>query len=145
MRILLNLPFCIVKAVLSSPSILSLPLHRLPISNALLVLTAEHPQLNSKTIITFLFLPHSGTPPGLRGGNTTCNICYKTLACHSALEIHYRSHTKERPYKCTICDRGFSTKVGPSGYPKSSSRYFPLGGQAALYFISFNSNLMYKV
>lgn len=45
-------------------------------------------------------------------GNTTCNICFKTFACHSALEIHYRSHTKERPFKCTICDRGFSTKVG---------------------------------
>lgn len=44
-------------------------------------------------------------------GNTTCNICFKTFACNSALEIHYRSHTKERPFKCTICDRGFSTKV----------------------------------
>ncbi|XP_046676407.1 sal-like protein 3 isoform X7 [Homalodisca vitripennis] len=43
-------------------------------------------------------------------GNTTCNICFKTFACNSALEIHYRSHTKERPFKCTICDRGFSTK-----------------------------------
>ena len=49
-------------------------------------------------------------------GNTTCNICFKTFACHSALEIHYRSHTKERPFKCAICDRGFSTKVrdGPT-------------------------------
>lgn len=42
--------------------------------------------------------------------NTTCNICYKTFACCSALEIHYRSHTKERPFKCEICGRGFSTK-----------------------------------
>ncbi|XP_037297840.1 homeotic protein spalt-major isoform X3 [Manduca sexta] len=48
-------------------------------------------------------------PPAVRG-NTTCSICYKTFACNSALEIHYRSHTKERPFKCTICDRGFSTK-----------------------------------
>lgn len=44
-------------------------------------------------------------------GNTTCNLCFKTFACNSALEIHYRSHTKERPFKCTVCDRGFSTKV----------------------------------
>ncbi|XP_037052274.1 homeotic protein spalt-major-like isoform X2 [Bradysia coprophila] len=29
---------------------------------------------------------------------------------YPALEIHYRSHTKERPYKCRICRRGFSTK-----------------------------------
>ncbi|CAG9784389.1 unnamed protein product [Diatraea saccharalis] len=48
-------------------------------------------------------------PPAVRG-NTTCNICYKTFACNSALEIHYRSHTKERPFKCSVCDRGFSTK-----------------------------------
>ncbi|CAL4066924.1 unnamed protein product [Meganyctiphanes norvegica] len=43
-------------------------------------------------------------------GITTCHICFKTFACQSALEIHIRSHTKERPYKCTLCDRGFSTK-----------------------------------
>lgn len=29
-----------------------------------------------------------------RGANTTCKICMKTFACNSALEIHYRSHTK---------------------------------------------------
>ncbi|CAH1183720.1 unnamed protein product [Phaedon cochleariae] len=52
-------------------------------------------------------------PIGTLGrGNTTCNLCFKTFACHSALEIHYRSHTKERPFKCTVCDRGFSTKGG---------------------------------
>ncbi|XP_050552813.1 homeotic protein spalt-major isoform X6 [Spodoptera frugiperda] len=67
-------------------------------------------------------------------GNTTCNLCYKTFACNSALEIHYRSHTKERPFKCTVCDRGFSTKGNmkqhmlthkirdvPPGFDKSSS------------------------
>lgn len=58
----------------------------------------------------FLSTMHFFLYTGVRG-NTTCNICYKTFACHSALEIHYRSHTKERPYKCSICDRGFSTKV----------------------------------
>ncbi|XP_072154054.1 sal-like protein 3 isoform X2 [Bemisia tabaci] len=57
-------------------------------------------------------LPASFSPVGFSTvrGNTTCNICYKTFACNSALEIHYRSHTKERPFKCTVCDRGFSTK-----------------------------------
>jgi len=43
-------------------------------------------------------------------GNTTCHICFKVFACNSALEIHIRSHTKERPFKCKSCDRGFSTK-----------------------------------
>lgn len=43
-------------------------------------------------------------------GNTTCSICFKVFACQSALDIHYRSHTKERPYKCNECDKAFSTK-----------------------------------
>uniref|UniRef100_A0A8C4GVT2 Spalt-like transcription factor 1b n=1 Tax=Dicentrarchus labrax TaxID=13489 RepID=A0A8C4GVT2_DICLA len=42
--------------------------------------------------------------------NTYCDICGKNFACQSALDIHYRSHTKERPFICTICNRGFSTK-----------------------------------
>ncbi|ODM91572.1 Sal-like protein 4 [Orchesella cincta] len=56
------------------------------------------------------FLWGSAGPGAMARGNTTCSICLKTFACHSALEIHYRSHTKERPFKCTVCDRGFSTK-----------------------------------
>ncbi|KAL2088381.1 hypothetical protein ACEWY4_015280 [Coilia grayii] len=42
--------------------------------------------------------------------NTSCDLCGKTFACQSALDIHYRSHTKERPFICTACNRGFSTK-----------------------------------
>ncbi len=61
--------------------------------------------MNQFAACPFIHPFHSGR------GNTTCNICFKTFACHSALEIHYRSHTKERPFKCAICDRGFSTKV----------------------------------
>lgn len=41
---------------------------------------------------------------------TTCNVCYKTFACKSALDIHYRSHTQERPYKCDMCDKSFTTR-----------------------------------
>eukprot|EP00057_Strongylocentrotus_purpuratus_P030339 XP_781376.3 PREDICTED: sal-like protein 3 isoform X1 [Strongylocentrotus purpuratus] len=42
--------------------------------------------------------------------NTTCHYCGKVFACTSALNIHYRSHTKERPFRCDCCSKGFSTK-----------------------------------
>ncbi|CAB1322834.1 unnamed protein product, partial [Coregonus sp. 'balchen'] len=42
--------------------------------------------------------------------NNDCDICGKNFACQSALDIHYRSHTRERPFICTACNRGFSTK-----------------------------------
>lgn len=51
-------------------------------------------------------------PSGEQGTfkNNACDVCNKTFACQSALDIHYRSHTKERPFICTACNRGFSTK-----------------------------------
>ncbi|CAL1298789.1 unnamed protein product [Larinioides sclopetarius] len=59
-----------------------------------------------------LLQPYSGLPfaPPHHRLSTTCRVCFKTFACNSALEIHYRSHTKERPFRCEVCDRGFSTK-----------------------------------
>ncbi|CAL8358457.1 unnamed protein product [Lota lota] len=42
--------------------------------------------------------------------NTACDVCGKNFACQSALDIHYRTHTKERPFICTTCNRRFSTK-----------------------------------
>ena len=38
-------------------------------------------------------------------------VMSQVFGCASALEIHMRSHTKERPFKCPDCDRGFTTKV----------------------------------
>ena len=39
-----------------------------------------------------------------------CIVCHKVLSCKSALQMHYRTHTGERPYRCKICKRGFTTK-----------------------------------
>uniref|UniRef100_A0A452DK45 Sal-like protein 3 n=1 Tax=Capra hircus TaxID=9925 RepID=A0A452DK45_CAPHI len=41
--------------------------------------------------------------------STVCLVCAKPFACRSALEIHLRSHTKERPFVCAACGRGCST------------------------------------
>uniref|UniRef100_A0A672I4V2 Sal-like protein 1 n=1 Tax=Salarias fasciatus TaxID=181472 RepID=A0A672I4V2_SALFA len=39
-----------------------------------------------------------------------CRFCAKVFGSDSALQIHLRSHTGERPYKCNICGNRFSTK-----------------------------------
>ncbi|MGH0137200.1 UNVERIFIED_CONTAM: hypothetical protein FKN15_063306 [Acipenser sinensis] len=39
-----------------------------------------------------------------------CVVCHRVLSCHSALKMHYRTHTGERPFKCKVCGRAFTTK-----------------------------------
>ncbi|XP_070600703.1 sal-like protein 4 isoform X2 [Erythrolamprus reginae] len=39
-----------------------------------------------------------------------CRFCGKIFGNDSALQIHLRSHTGERPYKCNICGNRFTTK-----------------------------------
>ncbi|CAH8646735.1 unnamed protein product [Dicrocoelium dendriticum] len=39
-----------------------------------------------------------------------CGVCNKVLSCRSALTMHYRVHTEERPFVCIICEKRFSTK-----------------------------------
>jgi len=65
---------------------------------------AAHRSLDAVNLSPTAFEAATGRP------NTTCSVCYKTFACRSALDIHYRSHTKERPFQCPLCQRAFSTK-----------------------------------
>ena len=39
-----------------------------------------------------------------------CRYCGKVFGSDSALQIHVRSHTRERPYKCNVCGNRFTTK-----------------------------------
>ncbi|OAF70383.1 hypothetical protein A3Q56_01894 [Intoshia linei] len=45
-----------------------------------------------------------------RDNKNKCELCNKILSSYSALNIHYRKHTGERPFKCKICLHGFTTK-----------------------------------
>ncbi|XP_053901304.1 sal-like protein 2 isoform X2 [Malaclemys terrapin pileata] len=54
-----------------------------------------------------------GTEPGLEekpGGRHKCRFCAKVFGSDSALQIHLRSHTGERPYKCNVCGNRFTTR-----------------------------------
>nr|CAD7454355.1 unnamed protein product [Timema tahoe] len=104
------------------------------------LMTSALSSLTSSVLTSTAFSPLGlAIGPAVRPGNTTCNICFKTFACNSALEIHYRSHTKERPFKCTVCDRGFSTKVRSSVYLYTKVRplrYLPSKVRSLIYWFT---------
>uniref|UniRef100_A0A670ZJ14 C2H2-type domain-containing protein n=1 Tax=Pseudonaja textilis TaxID=8673 RepID=A0A670ZJ14_PSETE len=56
-----------------------------------------------------------GGEPNLEGekpsGRHKCHFCGKIFGSDSALQIHLRSHTGERPYKCNICGNRFTTRA----------------------------------
>ena len=49
-----------------------------------------------------------------------CEFCGKLFDRPSKLAIHYRKHTKERPYECQVCGRTFSIKGNLTKHVKTS-------------------------
>ena len=39
-----------------------------------------------------------------------CDDCEKTFKCQSKLLVHKRIHTRDKPYKCEICEKTFNSK-----------------------------------
>ncbi|KAM7125197.1 sal-like protein 3 isoform 1-T1 [Molossus nigricans] len=79
-----------------------------PENGGALDLTAAHPgrpAIKEEAPFSLLFLSRD------RGKceRAVCRVCGKPFACRSALQIHHRSHTKERPFVCVVCGRGCST------------------------------------
>lgn len=54
-----------------------------------------------------------------------CRFCGKVFGSDSALQIHIRSHTGERPFKCNVCGSRFTTKGNLKVHFQRHTQKFP--------------------
>lgn len=52
--------------------------------------------------------PNDNTQP--TNSKHLCRVCHKNFSSSSAVHIHLRTHTGDRPFVCNVCQKAFTTK-----------------------------------
>ncbi|MEE6506333.1 hypothetical protein FKM82_007633 [Ascaphus truei] len=116
-----TIPITLATSVLKSdsnkgmpPTVARFPNPVLPYSPSSVIfqnpLSALDPSKRLKAKIPGITTPESKPSTDEHLFKHKCKFCGKVFGNDSALQIHLRSHTGERPYKCNICGNRFTTK-----------------------------------